>query len=109
MTDNIIRRSQKASWGFTANADGTIALGVPTDPEKAGDILTKSDEDEARGNGGGFPAEDAVTYEYLHSLTKPKLLELATEHEITLDKPKGNKDEILSELVAYYDVKETTE
>lgn len=109
MTDNVIRRKDKASWGFTANEDGTVALGVPTPDEKAEDILTDPDGEAARGNGGGFPAEDQVTYEYLHSLTKPKLLELATAHEITLDKPKGNKDEILAELVTYYEVEPAQE
>lgn len=109
MADNIIRRKDKASWGFTANPDGTIKLGIPTPAEKADDILGDSDEEESRGNGGGFPAEDQITYEYLHSLTKPKLLELATAHEITLDKPKGNKDEILAELVGYYEVEAAQE
>lgn len=104
MTDNIIRRKDKSSWGFTANADGTVALGVPTPDEKADDILSDSDEEGARGNGGGFPAEDQVTYEYLHSLKKDDLLKLAAAHEITLDKPKGTKEEVLNELVAYYEV-----
>lgn len=109
MTDNIIRRKDKASWGFTQGEDGQIKLGVPTPDEKADDIRTVEDDEEARGNGGGFPAEDQVTYEYLHSLTKPKLLELAEAHEITLDNPKANKDDLLAELEAYYEVKPAQE
>ena len=104
MTDNIIRRKQKATWGFTTNADGTIALGVPTSDKDGADILASGDDKEARANGGGFPAEDAVTLEYLRSLKKQELLDLATAHEVTLDKPKGSKDEILAELIAYYEV-----
>lgn len=109
--DNVIRRKEKATWGFTANADGTIGLGVPTSDKDGEDLLLPEgkDQEEARGNGGGFPAEDEVTLEYLKSLTKPKLLELAAEHEVTLDKPKGTKDEILAELVEYYEVAETPE
>lgn len=103
MPDNIIRRSQKKAWGFTANADGIIGLGVPN-TKGNDDLLVSQNDDEARGNGGGFPAEDAITYEYLHSLKKEDLIKLAAAHEITLDKPKGNKDEILSELDAYYEV-----
>lgn len=104
--DNVIRRKQKATWGFTSNADGTVGLGVPTSDKDGADIITKTDDGEDRGNGGGFPAEDAVTLEYLQSLKKQELLDLATEHEVTLDKPKGTKDEILAELAAYYEVAE---
>lgn len=109
MTDNIIRRKDKASWGFTANADGTVTLGVPTPDEKAEDLLSDPDSKEARGNGGGFPAEDQVTYEYLKSLKKDDLLKLAAVHEVTLDKPKGNKEEVLEELIAYYEVEPAQE
>lgn len=107
--DNIIRRKDKASWGFTEGADGQIRLGVPTPDEKAEDILTKDDDPEARGNGGGFPAEDQVTHEYLSSLKKQELLDLAAAHEITLDDPKANKDVLLAELVEYYEVKPAQE
>lgn len=115
--DNIIRRKDKKAWGFTADANGVIQLGKvndvdPDDIRSTGAELS-ADGEAARGNGGGFPAEDAVTLEYLQTLTKPKLLELAKEHDITLDKPKGSKDEILAELVEYYGVEpkeeETTE
>lgn len=105
--DNIIRRKDKAAWGFTAGPDGQIRLGVPApaDTEDLRDAgLETTDSEEARGNGGGFPAEDEITYEYLHSLKKEDLLKLAADHEITLDKPKGTKDEILAELDAYYEV-----
>ncbi|AUM59725.1 hypothetical protein [Pseudomonas phage PMBT14] len=107
--DNIIRRKHKATWGFTANEDGTIGLGVPTEGKAGDDIISKTDDKEARANGGGFPAEDAVTLDYLRSLKKQELLDLAAAHEVTLDKPKGSKDEILAELVAYYEVEETEE
>jgi len=109
MTDNIIRRKDKASWGFTAGEDGQIKLGVPTTGQAAEDLLTRKEEEESRGNGGGFPAEDKVTYEYLQALKKQELLDLAAEHEITLDDPKANKDVILAELIDYYEVKPAQE
>lgn len=104
MADNIIRRKDKATWGFTADDNGQIKLGVPTTGKDAEDILVKKEEEESRGNGGGFPDEDKVTYEYLSSLTKPKLLELATHHEIKLDDVKAKKEGILAELAEYYEV-----
>jgi len=109
MTDHIIRRKDKQSWGFVQGEDGQIKVGVPTPDEKADDIRTQADNDEARGNGGGFPAEDQVTHEYLSSLKKQELLDLAAAHDITLDDPKANKDVLLAELVDYYEVKPAQE
>lgn len=105
MTDNIIRRKDKASWGFTADENGQIKLGVPATGKDAEDMLTNGDELEgARGNGGGFPDEDKITYEYLSSLTKSKLMELAAHHEVKLDDEKAKKEVILAELADYYEV-----
>lgn len=134
-TDNIIRVKDKATWGFTGDGNGQIVLGRPgsndttdlrdtvknnggNEETDLGQKLKPLDNDSLpnprhgagdsegdRGNGGGFPDEESVTHEYLVSLTKAKLLDLAKAHEITLDKPKGSKDELVAELAEYYEVK----
>lgn len=107
MADNIIRRKDKTSWGFTANENGQIVLGVPN-TQDTDDIRSKgSDPEGAHKNGGGanpFPGEEDVTLEFLQSLNKEDLLKLAAEHGVELDKPKGTKPEVLKELIEYYDV-----
>lgn len=103
MGDNIIRPSQRRRWGFTGTIDN-IQL---TDDKAvdAKDILSTSEQEEARGNGGGFPSEDEVTLEYLESLTKDQLFELAAAHEIELEsKSSDKKDVVFGELKEYYEV-----
>lgn len=107
MADNIIRRKDKATWGFTADENGQIKLGVPS-PADTEDLRSSgSDPKGAHNNGGGenaFPGEDDITLAFLQSLKKDDLLALAAEHGVELDKPKGTKDEVLKELIEYYDV-----
>lgn len=102
----VIRRKDKAAWGFTQDAEGNIVVGVEN-TDDGDDMLSTSDNSEARGNGGGFPAEDAVTYEYLQPLTLKEMKALAQAHGITLDK-KSAKD-VREELVEYYEVEPATE
>lgn len=108
MADNIIRRKDKRTWGFTADENGQVTLGVPTSEKDGEDLLQEDDNEAARGNGGGFPAEDAVTYEYLQSLKAKELKALAASHGITLEsKANASAVDIRAELAEYYEVEAT--
>lgn len=103
MKDNYILPSQKRRWGFTGTAEN-----IRLTDEKATDvesILTKSSEEESRDNGGGFPSEDEVTLEYLSTLTKDELFDLAAAHEVELESKSSDKKEaVFGELKEYYEI-----
>lgn len=103
MADNVIRPSQKRRWGFSGTLDKIeVASEKATDTK---DIMSEPSQEEARGNGGGFPSEDEVTLDYLESLTKDQLFELAAAHEIELEsKSSDKKDVVFAELKEYYEV-----
>lgn len=106
MADNIIRPSQKRTWGFSGTADN---IQMTSDLAKqAEDVLQTPTTEGNKNNGGGepsqFPGEDEVTAEYLDSLTKENLLALAAAHEVELEKKDGKKAEVLAELKEYYEV-----
>lgn len=103
MADNIIRPSQKRRWGFSGTVDKiTLTDEKATDVE---DIMSTPEEEESRGNGGGFPSEDEITLDYLESLTKDQLFELAAAHEIELETKESEKKEVVfNELKEYYEV-----
>lgn len=104
MADNVIRPSQKRRWGFTGTIDKIEVASEKATGTK--DIMSEPQPgEESRGNGGGFPAEDEVTLDYLESLTKDQLFELATAHEIELEsKSSDKKDVVFAELKEYYEV-----
>ena len=104
MADNILRPSQKRTWGFGGTID---EIKMTQDLAKdAEDIMQRPKEEEARNNGGGenFPGEDEVTLAYLESLTKEQLLALAAAHEVELENKGGKKSEVFDELKEYYEV-----